>query len=71
MIVLVTGYLLYFIQSLVAACNPSATTVKGSFTPSTVCSGHLIFEENFDSLDQTKWWHEITLASGGNNEFQW
>ncbi|XP_019641561.1 PREDICTED: beta-1,3-glucan-binding protein-like [Branchiostoma belcheri] len=30
----------------------------------------LIFEDNFDTLDFTKWKHEITAAGGGNNEFQ-
>ena len=70
MVVLVTGLFFSFTFGLVAACNPSATTVKGTFAP-TVCSGNLIFEENFDNLDQTKWRHEVTLSGGGNNEFQW
>lgn len=30
----------------------------------------IIFEDNFDFLDLSKWQHEITLAGGGNWEFQ-
>ena len=32
--------------------------------------GELIFEDNFDFLDTSKWEHEITMAGGGNWEFQ-
>ena len=32
--------------------------------------GELIFEDNFDFLDTNKWQHEITMAGGGNWEFQ-
>jgi len=34
------------------------------------CNG-LIFEENWDSLDQSRWEHEITMGGGGNWEFQY
>ncbi len=37
---------------------------------STHQEGELIFEEEFDTLDFRKWQHEITLAGGGNWEFQ-
>jgi beta-glucanase (GH16 family) len=30
----------------------------------------LVFEDNFDTLDFSKWKHEITLSGGGNWEFQ-
>jgi hypothetical protein len=53
------------------SCNPSVTTVSGTHRPGSVCSGNLIFEENFNSLDQSKWRHEVTMAGGGNYEFQW
>lgn len=33
-------------------------------------SSKLVFEDNFDFLDFTKWRHDITLAGGGNWEFQ-
>jgi len=34
--------------------------------------GHakLVFQDDFDTLDFTKWRHDITLAGGGNWEFQ-
>lgn len=54
------------------ACRtPSVTTVSGTNAPENFCSGDLIFEDNFDSLDENKWKHENTLAGGGNYEFQW
>lgn len=31
----------------------------------------MIFEDNFDHLDQSKWQHEVTLSGGGNWEFEW
>jgi hypothetical protein len=71
MSVLSCGVFLSLALGLTAACNPSVTTVKGSHAPSTVCSGNLIFEENFDNLDLGKWRHEVTMAGGGNYEFQW
>jgi hypothetical protein len=33
-------------------------------------SGELIFEDNFDTLNFDMWQHEITMAGGGNWEFQ-
>ena len=32
--------------------------------------GKLIFVDNFDSLDFSKWHHEITMAGSGNGEFE-
>ncbi|KAF2887969.1 hypothetical protein ILUMI_18204 [Ignelater luminosus] len=52
-------------------CGPSATTASGSSAPTRICSGQLIFEDNFDNLNTNKWKHEITLGGGGNWEFQW
>lgn len=52
------------------ACTPSATTVKGTHAPARFCSGDLIFEDNFDTFDLNKW-HAVTMAGGGNYEFQW
>ncbi|CAO1306523.1 unnamed protein product [Diamesa hyperborea] len=51
-------------------CEKSHTTASGTKAPGTFCSGDLIFEENFDELDFETWQHEITLAGGGNWEFQ-
>lgn len=36
----------------------------------TLCSCKLVFEDNFDTFDFTKWKHDITLSGGGNWEFQ-
>lgn len=49
-------------------CNPSVTTVSGTHAPSNFCSGDLIFEDNFNILDQSRWKHEVSLAGGGNWE---
>ncbi len=55
------------------ACTPTVTTVSGTHAPppGAFCSGDLIFEENFDALNLSKWRHEVTMAGGGNFEFQW
>ncbi|CAG9799659.1 unnamed protein product [Chironomus riparius] len=52
-------------------CNPSVTKASGSKAPRQICSGQLLFEDNFDSLDKSKWKFENTMAGGGNWEFQW
>ncbi|KAJ8930603.1 hypothetical protein NQ314_016573 [Rhamnusium bicolor] len=50
-----------------ADCDvPSVTTVSGNQVPSgKICSGDLIFEDNFDELNLKKWQHEVTLGGGG------
>ncbi|XP_050515652.1 beta-1,3-glucan-binding protein-like [Diabrotica virgifera virgifera] len=55
----------------VHTCKKSITTVSGNYAPKEVCSGKIIFEDNFDELDLNKWNHEQTLGGGGNWEFQW
>lgn len=57
--------------NLTHACEPTVTTVSGTHAPQNICSGDLIFEETFDSLNLSKWRHEVTMAGGGNWEFQW
>lgn len=47
------------------------TTASGTRAPSGFCAGDLIFEDNFNTLDQGKWRHEMSLSGGGNWEFQW
>ncbi|XP_041976668.1 beta-1,3-glucan-binding protein-like [Aricia agestis] len=54
-----------------SACNISETKVSGSRAPKSVCSGDLVFEDNFDEFDFDVWQHEITLSGGGNWEFQY
>jgi hypothetical protein len=50
------------------ACRDSITTVSGSLRPKDICSGRLIFEEEFDKFDQKVWKHEETLSGMGNRE---
>ncbi|KAL3274990.1 hypothetical protein HHI36_019764 [Cryptolaemus montrouzieri] len=53
-------------------CIGSPTTTSGTLAPKDpICSGDLIFEDNFDTLDMNIWQHEQTLGGGGNWEFQW
>lgn len=54
-------------------CKPSITQVVGSKAPKggPLCAGALIFEDNFDRVDTSKWKFANTLAGGGNSEFQW
>jgi hypothetical protein len=35
------------------------------------CAEKLIFEDNFDKFNMSRWEHELTLAGGGNWEFEW
>lgn len=47
-------------------CTPSITTASGSAARSgPICSGDLIFVENFDNLDKKIWEPEVTLWGGG------
>lgn len=41
--------------SIADDCKPSSTTSSGWAAPKKICSGQLIFEENFDTLDKNKW----------------
>lgn len=52
-------------------CTPSPTRVVGPLAPNQVCSGDIIFEDNFNSINRNAWLFENTLAGGGNWEFQW
>lgn len=52
-------------------CQPSVTTAEGPLAPSEICSGQLIFEDNFDTFDLNKWTLDRTMWGGGNGEFQW
>lgn len=51
--------------SIAEDCRPSITTASGSASPNKICSGNLIFEENFNTLDKTKWIPESTFWGGG------
>lgn len=69
-----TGFLILLAVTYIECyCKPSITTVVGSRAPQggPICAGALIFEDNFDHIDTSKWKFENTLAGGGNWEFQW
>ena len=34
------------------------------------CASKLVFYDDFDRLDFRKWKHDLTMAGGGNHEFQ-
>lgn len=47
-------------------CVSSPTTVSGKYAPTgQICSGQLIFSEDFDEFDTDLWQHEITMSGGG------
>lgn len=59
-------------KPIVQGCAPSVTTASGWKAPKgQICKNQLIFEENFNTLNQRVWKHEQTLSGGGNWEFQW
>lgn len=63
-------FVILFANSISAQCT--VTTVSGSHAPQrSFCAGELIFEDNFDNFDLSKWHHEVSMWGGGNNEFQW
>lgn len=73
MMLLKTVLILLTVSYVKCDCRPSVTKVSGYKAPreKTICSGALLFEDNFDYVDTSKWKFENTLAGGGNSEFQW
>lgn len=54
-----------------AVCTESITSVTGPYAPKgQICSGQLIFNEDFNKLDLRRWQHESTLAGGGVSFFK-
>jgi hypothetical protein len=58
------------VNPILSQCLKSETTASGTHAPKDFCSGDLIFEDNFDTLNFGKWKHEVTMGGGGNWEFQ-
>lgn len=51
-------------------CTPSVTTASGTRAPTgEICPGDLIFEDNFDFIDFSKWSRENTLSGGGVSKY--
>ncbi|XP_049958309.1 beta-1,3-glucan-binding protein-like [Schistocerca serialis cubense] len=53
-----------------AQCTASQTTASGTKSPATICSGDMIFADDFEDFDLSVWQHEITMSGGGNGEFE-
>jgi hypothetical protein len=53
------------IAAATAQCSPSVTTAFGTKAPATICSGDLIFNDDFNTFDLWTWNHEKTAAGGG------
>ena len=49
----------------VSAQCQSITKATGTKAPKEICSGDLIFDEEFDILDFETWNHEKTAGGGG------
>ncbi|KAL1505517.1 hypothetical protein ABEB36_005065 [Hypothenemus hampei] len=70
-------FIFLLVHSLQADCNvasvtkASGTHLQYSISKEKLCSGDLIFEDQFDSFDLSRWQHENTLAGGGNWEFEY
>ncbi|XP_066259304.1 beta-1,3-glucan-binding protein-like [Euwallacea similis] len=74
LLLLFLSVFLILVQSSRAECDVASQTVaSGShlLSSSKICSGDLIFEDNFDTFDLSRWNHESTLGGGGNWEFEW
>nr|XP_023029642.1 beta-1,3-glucan-binding protein-like [Leptinotarsa decemlineata] len=65
------AFLSSFSINFCKGCDKSITTVSGTHAPKQLCSGDLIFEDDFEELDLRKWQHVQTLGGGGNWQFQW
>jgi hypothetical protein len=46
-------------------CDTSITTASGSKAPAKICSGDLVFHEEFERFDFQTWSHEKTASGGG------
>lgn len=53
------------IQLNAEECKPTISTASGTISPKKICSGQLIFDENFDELNKQKWIPEVTFFGGG------
>lgn len=48
-------------------CQRSITTTSGRYAPQArkLCSGQVIFEENFDTFKEDLWQHDVNMGGGG------
>jgi hypothetical protein len=59
--------IVWFYLLVVLASNQ----VKGTWSQFYHLRGRLIFQEEFDTLNTSRWQHIITAWRGGNNEFEY
>lgn len=65
-VLVVVLLVLNFDGGVEAVCTPSITKVSaGDVSLGQLCSGQLVLDEEFNSLDTNLWQHEITLGGGG------
>lgn len=73
LLVAVAAFLIFVVQfgvCISAGCTESITSVSGPYAPrGQICSGQLIFKDEFDKFDLRTWQHEITLQGGGVSFF--
>lgn len=65
-LILIVILLANFVGKTVAQfdCQPTITTVEGPIAPNgPLCSGQLIFDEQFDELDTNVWKHENRMSA--------
>lgn len=56
--------LVYYVAHHALGCAPTITTVEGPRAPiHPLCSGQLIFSENFDELNSDTWIHEERMSA--------
>jgi hypothetical protein len=58
------------VSCLVGLAFGNNVSISRSNLGSVYAPGDLMFEDNFDRFDLSKWQHEITMSGGGNWEFQ-
>lgn len=67
-LILICGVLQTFSYKFVNenACRYTPTVVSGTHASTEpICKGQLLFDEQFDNFDNSRWQHELTLGGGG------
>lgn len=62
---------LHILVSLVLLVLLLVSTVQGNWSQFYRQRGRLIFQEEFNTLNKSRWQHVITAWRGGNNEFEY
>lgn len=68
---LIVTLLAISVKNTVADCQPTITSVEGRIAPDCpLCSGQLIFDEEFEDLDTNVWKHENRMSAVGRKMFK-